>query len=64
LLCEGADCELREQVKSVLYAKSDAGQYTLEQTFEVAEKIDLATAYAEEMDNSEDDEIRCNGWTS
>jgi hypothetical protein len=48
--------ELRKQVKLVLYVKSDAGHYTLEQAFEVAEKIDLATAYAEEMDNGEDDE--------
>jgi hypothetical protein len=41
-------------VKPVLYAKSDAGHYTLEQGFEVAEKIDLATAYAEEMDDEGD----------
>jgi hypothetical protein len=31
----------------VLYANSKKGQYTLEEAFEIAEKIDLATAYAE-----------------
>jgi hypothetical protein len=39
--------ELQKQVTPVLYANSKGGQYTLEEAFECAEKIDLATAYAE-----------------
>jgi hypothetical protein len=39
--------ELQKQVTPVLYANSKGGQYTLEEAFEIAEKIDLATAYAE-----------------
>jgi hypothetical protein len=39
--------ELQKQVTPVLYAKSKGGQHTLKEAFEIAEKIDLATAYAE-----------------
>jgi hypothetical protein len=39
--------ELQRQVTPVLYASSKGGQYTLEEAFEIAEKIDLATAYIE-----------------
>jgi hypothetical protein len=39
--------ELQKQVTPVLYANSKGGQYTFEKAFKIAEKIDLATAYAE-----------------
>jgi hypothetical protein len=39
--------ELQKQVMPVLYASSKGGQYTLEEAFEISEKIDLATTYAE-----------------
>jgi hypothetical protein len=39
--------ELRAQVRPVLYASSEGGHYTLEQADSIAEKIDLASAYAD-----------------
>jgi hypothetical protein len=39
--------ELRAQVQPVLYASSQGEHYSLEQTFSIAEKIDLASAYAD-----------------
>jgi hypothetical protein len=41
--------ELQKHVTPVLYANSKGGQYTLEEAFEIAEKIDLATAYMQRV---------------
>jgi hypothetical protein len=42
--------ELRAQVRPVLYASSEGGHYTLDQAFSIAEKIDLASAYADKVE--------------
>ena len=38
--------KLHEQVTPILYSKGQNGVYTLDQAFEVADRLDLATAYA------------------
>jgi hypothetical protein len=41
--------ELRQRVEPILWANSSAGVYTLEAAFQVAERIELAQAYATGM---------------
>jgi hypothetical protein len=41
--------ELRQRVEPILWANSPAGVYTLDAAFQVAEQIELAQAYATEM---------------